>query len=229
MVNNVLRNCGERSNLTGLSSLSGIQNVVFEKLTEALVEICSDQNTQWQFLESSGQVPLSTGNYQYQISGLTYGADMQREDRKSFRQEDSGNKLNFKTPQEWDAKWPNGIQSSMTGYPENYMKYAGYIVFDKNATSSENGKIVKFRYWRNPTLPDTTSPSATLDIPEPFDRILLVPLATMKVLAHLGNDEALVYKLQVYGDGRDIEGSLNQMKEIYGSPDLKIGVSLSAK
>ena len=227
--NAILANSGERSDLTGLTALAGIQNVAWNKLIEALVEICADQNTQWQFLESIGQIPLATGQYRYQISGLTLGADMQREDRESFRQPDTGVNIVCLTPQEWDKKFPNGIQSSSTGYPSYYMKYGGYIYFDKYATANENGKNVDFRYWKHPTYPATGTPSGVLDIPEPFDRILLVPLATMKTLIHLGNDEAIAYKLQVYGDDeRTIEGSLNQMKEIYGSPDLIPRVSLNA-
>lgn len=231
IVNNILRNCGERSDLTALTSLTGIQNVVWDKLYEALVEICADQDTQYQFLEADGEVPLVTGEYRYLISSLASVADMQREDRKSFRQFDSGNRITFLTPQEWDSKFPKGIESSMTGYPDNYMKFGGYIVFDKYATANENGDIVNFRYWRHPTAPSTSTPTATLDIPEPFDRVCLVTLATAKVLAYIGNDEAVNYYRQVYGDPNEkmVEGTLNQLKAIYSSPDLKPRVSFSAK
>lgn len=228
IVNAVLRNCGERSDLSGLTSLSGIQSVVWDKIIEALNEICTDQNTRLQFLEDDGQVPLATGAYRYLISGLASGSDMQREDRESFVQPDSGNRIKFKTPQEWDQLFPQGIQTSMTGYPTRYMKYGGYIYFDKYATAAENGDVVNFRYWKHPTYPATGSPSATLDIPEPFDRLVLVPLATMKTLIHLGNDEAVAYKLMVYGDGRDVEGNFAKLLEIYGSPDIKPRLSLNA-
>lgn len=229
LVNDILRNCGERSDLSSLTSLSGIQNVVWNKLIEALNETCSDGEAQWQFLEDFGEVPLATGQYRYLISGLASGSDMQREDPKSFTQADSGNKIVFKTPQEWDELFPNGIQTSSTGYPTMYTKFGGYIIFDKYATAAENGDIVSFRYWRHPTYPATGSPSATLDVPEPFDRLVLSPLATMKTLIHLGNEEAVAYKLMVYGDGRDIEGNISKMQRMYASPYLKTRLSLSAK
>lgn len=225
--NAVLTNIGEATVLS-LTSLSGVQIVVRDKITEAIQEICTDENTRWQFLESFGSIPLATGAYRYLISGLAAGADMQREDRDSFIQTDTGTKAVFKTPQEWDKAYPRGILTSMTGYPDAYMRYAGYIVFNRYATAAENAKTIDFRYWKQPSYIDTGAPSGTLDIPEPFDRLVLVALATLKVLTFLGNDEAMVYKMTVYGDGRDVEGNLAKMIRIYGSPGLKTRLSMSS-
>lgn len=229
--NGILRNCGEQT-VASLASLSaGLQTVAWDKLSEALVEICTDQNTRWQFLEAFGIVTLSTNNYRYLISSLTTpsaGSDMQREDRESFIQPDSGNRIKYLTPQEWDRKYPKGIETAMTGYPTEYTKFAGYLIFNKYATASENGDLVNFRYWKHPTMPATGSPNATLDIPEPFDRLVLIPLATMKTMVYLGNDEAAAHRVTVFGNGQDIEGNLAKLHEIYGSPELKPRVSFNA-
>lgn len=228
LVNGVLRNLGESSSLASLTSLSGVQSVVWDKLVEALYEICADQNTRFQFLEKEGAIPLVTGSYKYLISGLTNGSDMQREDRESFVQPDSGMRIKYTTPQEWDRLYPSGITTSMTGYPDRYMKFNGYIYFNRQATASENGNSVNFRYWKHPTLPDTSTPNATLDIPEPFDRLVLLALATMKSFVYLGNDESLAYRIMIYGDNREIEGSFAKLHELYGSPEIKPRVSLNA-
>lgn len=218
--NGVARNCGEAT-VTGLTSLSGIQLVIWDKIIEALTEICTDQNTRLDFLEADGVIPMVTGSYRYLISTLTYGADMQQEDKESFLAKDFGQHIKYRTQQEFDNDYPDGIENVHYGCPSQYTKYGGYIVFNRTQTATENGKNVTFKYWKQPTLPDTTTPSTTLILPEPFDRILLVPLASMKVLAYLGNDEAAIYKMQVYGDGGDVEGTLARLKAIYSSPDLK--------
>lgn len=218
--NAVARNCGEAT-VTGLTSLTGLQLLIWDKIIEAIQDICTDENTRWQFLEAEGQVPMTTGNYKYQISALTYGSDLLVEDVKSFRQEDSGYNLVYFTPQEWDKRYVSGIGSDRTGYPSEFTKFAGYFIFNNKATTTQNGKIVYFRYWKAPAYYDEDTPAGTIDIPEPFDRTCLVALASLKVLAYLGNDEAAVYKVQVFGDGRDVEGSLDKMKRIYSSPILK--------
>lgn len=218
--NNILRNIGEEE-VVNLNNLTGIQLVAWDKFIEALMEICVDQNTRWDFLEADGSIPMVTGSYRYLISGLTNGSDMQQEDKESFLAKDFGIHLKYKTQQEFDKAYPSGIEDERFGCPTEYTKYGGYIVFNTEQTATENAKNVSFKYWKMPTIPATASPSVQLDIPEPFDRILLVPLATMKTLAYLGNDEAVVYKMMVYGDGRDVEGNLAKLKELYCSPDLK--------
>jgi len=222
--NAVARNCGE-STVVGLTSLSGIQNVIWEKIIEAIQDISTDENTRLSFLEAEGEIPLTTGNYKYQISTLAKGSDMMSEDKESFRIQEIERNIKFKTAQEWDSLYPGGIGTTRLGYPDEYTKYAGYIVFNNQATANENGKIVYFRYWKTPAYYSASAPTGTADIPDPFDRTCLVALATLKVLAYLGNEEAAIYRLQVFGDGRDIEGSLDKMKRIYSSPVLKPRVS----
>ena len=222
LVNAVLKNIGE-STVTGLTGLTTIQLLVFDKLNEAIIDICTDQTCQWQFLESVGVVPMTTGSYQYLITSLATGSDMMREDRESFRQYDSGYKIDYVTPQEFDALYPKGITTDRTGYPDKYTKYQGYLVFNKQAAATQNGKNIDFRYWKLPVLLSTDTSTGTCDIPEPFDRTCLVALATLKVLAYLKDEEAAVYKIQVFGDGEEIEGSFEKLKEIYSSPALLPG------
>lgn len=218
--NEVARNCGEQT-VEGLTALSGLRLLIWNKIIEALQEICTDLNCRYKFLESLGRVTLTTGNYIYPVTAFTTGTDMMREDRESLRQADSGNRVKYITPQEFDDKHPKGITTDVTGYPDRYTFYGNGFVFNKQATAVENGKFVDFRYWKKPTIPSTATATATFDIPEPFDRTVLVALATMKVLVYLGNDEAAVYKAYVYGDGRDAQGSLDKMKDIHSSPSIK--------
>lgn len=218
--NEVARNCGE-STVTDLNTLSGLQNVIWNKIIEAIQDICTDEEAQLSFLEDSGEIPMTTGNYQYLISDLTSGADLLKEDEKSFRQSDAGQKITYLTAQEWDAKYPDGIGSDRVGCPTEYTRYGGYFVFNKQAGTTENGKNISFRYWKLPSYYDTSTPAGTVDIPEPFDRTCMVALATLKVLTYLGNEEASVYKMQVFGDGDKVEGSLDKLRRIYCSPKLK--------
>jgi hypothetical protein len=220
VMNEVLRNIGE-STVSVLTGLTGLQLVVWNKITEALQDICTDQNTRWSFLEKLGIVPMVTGSYQYLITSLTSGSDMQVEDIESFKQSDSGYNIKYKSPQEWDALYPKGITTALTGYPDEYTKYGGYLIFNTQATATQNGKNIDFRYWKHPTYFSTGTATGTCDIPEPFDRTLFVALATLKVLTYLGSDEAAIYKVQVFGNGQDIEGSLDKMKGLYSSPKLK--------
>lgn len=221
IVNQILENIGEVSNLTVLTGLSGIQVTVWDKLVEALQDLTSDQKNKWSFLESLGEVTMTTGNNEYTITALSSGSDMQTEDKESFRSPDAGLPVKYIDPQKFDALFPKGITTDRTGYPEFFTKYAGKIIFDKQASATQNSKAIKFRYWKHPTYYSTASPTGTGDIPEPFDRTLLVAYATLKVLTHLGSDEAAIYKIQVFGNDRDIQGSLDRMIEGYSSPELK--------
>lgn len=220
VLNEVLRNVGE-STVTILTSLTGVQYLAWQKITEAIQDISTDENSRWQFLESFGKLTLTTSNYSYPITGFTTGTDLMREDKESIIQTDSGNNVKYISAQEFDQKYPKGITTAMIGYPDEYTKYAGSFVFNKQSNSTHNGKFVNFRYWHLPTYYSTASASGTGDIPEPFDRTLLVALATLKVLVYLGSNEAAVYKVQVFGDGRDVPGSLDKMKNLYSSPELK--------
>lgn len=221
VLNQVLQNIGEDSTLTGLTSLTGIQITAWNKIKEAIQDITTDQNDRWDFLESLGEISLTTNNYSYAVTGITTGSDMMMEDRESFRQPDTGRNLKYITPQEFDAYYPKGISTDTVGYPGFFTKHAGSFVFDKMATSAENGKLVKFRYWKYPTYYSTSTATGTTEIPEPFDMTLLVALATLKMLTYLGSSEAAIYKAQVFGNGGDIEGSLDKMKRIHTSPLLK--------
>lgn len=216
--NSIMRNCGEEE-VENMNNLGSLQSIAFDKLIEALMEICTEQNTKWNFLEDDGVIPMALNSYQYLISSLESGSDLQEDDRESFLAKDFGQRIKYITPQEFNKKYPSGVTEY--GCPTEYTKYKGYFVFNKIASSNENAKNITFRYWKMPTLPATSSPNATLDIPEPFDRLLLIPLASMKVLAYLGNNEAAVHKLSVYGDGGNMEGSLAKLREIHSSPELK--------
>lgn len=218
LLNSILKNCGE-SDVSVLSSLSGFQLLAWNKLIEALHDICTDENTRLSFLEAEGAVPMVTNTYKYEIASLASGSDLMTEDKESLLCPDNSSKVKYITPQEFDDRNKGGV--TQTGYPSEYTKFGGYFVFNRKATADQNGKNVSFRYWKRPTLYSTATATMTGEIPEPFDRTLLVPLATLKSLAYLGSEEAAVYKIQVFGNGSDIEGSLDKMKRIHASPTLK--------
>lgn len=220
VLNVVLQNIGEAT-VSSTTALTGIQLICWDKVTEALQDIVTDQNTRWAFLESLGRIPLTTNNYAYTVTALTTGSDMMMEDKESVRTADASRRIKYVTPQEFDDLYPKGITTAHTGYPEIYTKYAGQFVFNKQATTNENGDFVDFRYWKFPTYYATATATGTNEIPEPFDRTLVAALATLKVLTYLGNAEAAVYKVQVFGNDRDIEGSLDKMKRLHTSPLLK--------
>jgi len=219
-LNKVLRNIGE-AQVSALTGLNNIQMLAFEKLNESIQEVCVDQNTRWDFLESLGVIPMTTNSYQYQITAITSGSNMMEEDKESLRQPDSDKNITYITPQEFDTLRPKGVTTDITGYPDKYTKYAGYIIFDRMATSVQNGKNVYFRYWKQPTYYATDTATGKSDLPEPFDVTVVCNLATMKVLAYLGNEEAANYKAFVYGDGRDLEGALSKLKWLHSSPTIK--------
>jgi len=221
--NAVTRNCGEAV-ASDLANLVGLQLVIWDKIIEATQDISTDGNTKLQFLEATGLIPMVTGQYQYEISALTAGSDLMNEDRESFHSIDNGDILKYRTQQEWIEDYPSGIASTSIGYPSKFTKYGGYFIFNNCAGADQNGKNITFKYWKLPSYYSVSAPTGTGDIPEPFDRTCLVALATLKVLLYLGSDEAQYYKVQVFGNGGDIEGSLDKMKRIYSSPILKARV-----
>jgi hypothetical protein len=219
-LNGVLENIGEEQ-VTVLTGLTGIQLIAWNKLNESVNDVCSDQDGRWKFLESLGEITMTTGNNEYLVSALTSGSDINDEDRESFKQTDSGKNITYLTPQEFDQMYPKGISTDRTGYPDYFTKYADTFVVDKQATATQNGKTIDFRYWKTPTYYSTSTATGTSEIPEGFDKNVIVAIATMKVLSYLGNDEVLSYKTLVYGDGRDLEGSIDKLKRLYTSPTLK--------
>jgi len=224
-LNRVLENIGEEQ-VSVLTSLNTVQLMCFNKLNEAIQDVATENNGRWQFLECLGVIPMTTGSYQYTITALTSGSDLAEEDRDSFRQADSGENLTYITPQKFDSLYPKGIITDVTGYPDKFTKYGGKFVFNKQATATQNGKDINFRYWKHPTYYATATATGTTDIPEPFDISVIVNLATMKALAYLGNnEEAEIYKVRIYGDGRNVEGAFEKLKEHYSSPEIKPRVS----
>jgi len=126
-LNEVLRNCGE-STVSDLASLSGFQLLAWYKLTDAIQDICTDQDTRLDFLEAEGEVPMATDEYKYEIASLASGSDLMKEDRESFRCPDNSSEVAYITPQEFDKR--NKGHLTQIGYRDKYTKYAGYFVFD---------------------------------------------------------------------------------------------------
>ncbi len=213
LLNRVLRNIGEDT-VSDLTSLNDIQMLSFNALNEAIIETATEDF--WQPLESLGTITMTTSVYSYDEP-----SDLWRVDIYSFRQTDKKNNLDFLTPQEWDDEYPEGIGTDKTGYPTEITRFGGKFYINKQPTSTQNGKYIRYRYWKRPTLFTTATDTSTCWIPEGFDETLLVDYATFKVLSHQGDDEAKTYYVKVFGDGKLQEGSLNKMRRIFKSGLLK--------
>ena len=213
LLNRVLRNIGEDT-VAALTALTDVQMLAFNALNEALIEIASEEF--WQPLESLGTMTMTTSGYSYDEA-----SDMWEPDKESFRQVDNKDHLAFRTPQEWDEDYPEGIGTDKTGYPTEISRYGNKFYVNKQATSTQNGKYIRYRYWKRPTMLTTATATETCWIPEGFDETILIDYATFKVLSHQGDEEAKVFYVKVFGDGRLNEGSLRSMKRLFRSSTLK--------
>ena len=203
ITNAVLKNVGEAT-VSALTSLTGIQLVAWDAIQDVVMEIA--HQSRWRPLESLGTFTLVTSTATYtETSNLMY------EDVESFRVPDNEDNIAVLTPQEWDSNYPKGIGTDTTGYPTAIMRYGGYFFLNKYPTTTENTKIVHFRYYQRPVLFGTGSTTGTCWFPEGTDYTVLINLATYKVMHYKDNPEAQVYYNKVYGRG----GTMERMNAIY--------------
>ncbi len=210
LVNEVLKNVGVNT-ITSLSNLSGQSQLAWDALNEAIAELALEDH--WKPLEAAGTITLSSNTNTY-----TQPSDMIDFDKDSFRYNEAKT-IPFKAPNEVDREY---ITQTNTGSPEVIFEFEGYWNIQKIPDSSADGKLIKYRYWKRPSLLDTSTETGTCWVPEGFDKSVLVNLATFKVLHYRNNPEAVIYYRKVYGDAKEgIEGNLLKMKRIYRSPALK--------
>jgi len=209
LVNKVLENLGETSNLTVLTSLSGLSLMVFNTLNEVLYEIAFEDR--YTCLEEDGTITLSTG-----VSSTAIASDMYAFDKDSFRYNEES-QVSYYTPQRLDREYKTQTD---TGIPDKLIKWKECWKPYPIPSSSANTKTIKYRYWKLPTILATATPTGTCWIPEGFDLTLLADWVTFKILHYKHNEEAVVYYGKVWGDGKDNEGNLATFKRLYRSPDI---------
>jgi len=215
LVNKVLANLGESSNLTVLTSLTGISLLVFNTLNEVLYDLSQEENGHWKPLEDTGTATLTSAVTTY--AKPSSAADF---DRNSFRYNGTSS-LTYYTPQRFDFERLNSTES---GIPDKLIDYGGHFRPHPVPNSAASTKLITWRQWILPTPLSTATPAGTCWIPEGFDLTLLADLVTYKILHYKHNEQAAVYFTKVYGspDGRQ-RGSLDKFKAMWRSPDLLDG------
>lgn len=225
-LNDVLRQSGEDV-VVDLATIDGISIIGWKCLVKAVYELAYAHK--FKPLEATGTITLATATNTH-----AQATDMHIEDEHSFRAPDSGNDpMNYLVPDVWDVKYPTGISTNDTGYPTAVRREAETFEFNKYANAASEGKLVYYRYWKIPTIPDTaidTTGTGTFWVPEGFDRTTLVDLATHYLLAHKGNPNAGYYWGLVYGvpagPGKTgTVGSFDKMKKAHSSPRLSLRIS----
>lgn len=215
-LNGVLKRIGE-AEVSSLTSLSVIQQQAFDNLNRALQEIAQGVNLKP--LETQGSVTLATGTSTYALpSGFSSISEY------SFRSQDTQQLIPLLTADEFDAKFPQGITSARVGYPEFVTVVFSQLQFDHVPTSTENNKIIYYRYYANPTLYSTSTATGTSYVPEPYDNTLLVNYATWLTMSYMGHQEEMKYWSYVFGEpgDRKPEGLLTVFKRRYAQPTTKV-------
>jgi hypothetical protein len=219
MVNNVLQNLGEPSNLTALTGLTGIQREVFDALNDGVVVISEYSNGQLIPLETIGEITLANGTKTYAVPG-----SFRIEDERSFRCASEEQLVPFVSPEEMDAKNPHISATGDIGYPRAVTRFGDKFRFDKFGDTNVAGDKIYYRFWKLPTIFSTSTATGTSWIPEGWDRSVLVNWATYKVMLDHGKPQATHYFQKVFGvDGtEDVpRGSLGRMIRQVRSPLLR--------
>ncbi len=224
IVNNILKNIGEAGDLSALTSLTSIQQLCFDKANESIIELAG--LAKWMPLEAQGTSTMLTSTSTY-----TPPTDMAEENIDTFRLPDyNGVALRYyKTPAEWDSDYPKGITTERTGWPSGIMRFNNTFYLNTIPLAAQNTKRITFRYWQLATKLTTATATGTCWIPEGMDDLVLVNLATYKVLAYKGNPEAMDYYNRVFGRGQNDKGYLEQMKKLYSSPRVRMEIFVTAR
>ena len=225
LVNSVLKNIGEAGTLTVLTSLTKIELLAFDKLNESIVELAG--LAQWMPLEATGTALMLTGTNTYGVP-----TDLLSEDEDSFRlpQNGNGSRMGYcKSPADWDAAYPKGITTDRPGWPTVIMRFGTYWHINTMPLAAQNNKTINFRYWQRPVLLETAAPTGTCWVPEQMDDLVLVNLATYKVMVYKGSSEASEYYQRVFGRGQNDQGNLTRMKSLYSSSVVRLQIKMSGQ
>jgi len=211
LINKVMANLGE-AQLASTTGLSGISLLAFNTLNELLYDIAF--NDRLKPLETNVTMTLTVN-----VSTYADPTDLFAFDKDSFRYNEA-TEVVFYTPQRFDREYKTQTD---TGIPNKIYEFAGYWKPYPIPDANADGKLIKYRGWKNPTPYDTATPTGTSYMPEGFDLTLLADFTTYKILHYKENVQAQVYYAKVFGDGRNNEGSLDKFKRLFRSPDLSDG------
>ena len=211
MINIVLANLGE-SQIVAVNNLSGISLLAFNTLNELLYDISfSDRLSP---LENTFTMTLTSNVSTYAMDSTMYGFD-----KDSFVY-DNNKDIIYYTPQRYDRECKT---DTSTAQPDKIYHFAGNWLPKPVPDSSADGKIIKFRGWKYPSLYNTATATGTSYIPEGFDVTLLADYCTYKIMHYKENAQAQIYYAKVFGDGRNNDGSLSRFKMLFRSPDISDG------
>jgi hypothetical protein len=216
ILNKIQENLGE-SRSTGLTSLSGMSLLIFNTMSEVLYEIAQDYK--YDFLETEFSFPLVTNTATYTATQTVGMSDFDRAPG-SFRYNEE-RVIPYYSWQRFNREFPT---RTSTGVPSLIYYWGGYFRLYPVPGASESAKVVSFKGWTTPTAFSTATESATCVLPEGFEITLLADYVTYKILHYRGNPEWQIYYNKVFGssDGK-IEGSLNALKRLHGSPVIDDG------
>lgn len=209
--NKIQENLGE-SKSSALTALAGMNLLIFNTINEVLYEICQDYK--YDFLEMEFSFPLVTGTATYTATQTVGVVDFDRAPG-AFRYNEE-RPIPFYSWQRFNREFPTRTSS---GIPSVIYTWGGYFRVYPIPAASESGKVISFRGWTFPTQVTTATATATTILPEGFEITLLADYVTYKILHYRGNPEWQIYYNKVFGssDGK-IEGSLNALKRLHGSP-----------
>jgi hypothetical protein len=216
VLNRIQENLGENRS-TGLTALSGMNLLIFNTMNEVLYEISQDYK--YDFLETEFSFPLVTNTATYTSTQTIGMFDFDRS-TGSFRYNEE-RPIPYFSWQRFNREFPT---RTSTGVPSLIYYWGGYFRPYPIPASSENGKIVYFKGWTHPTMFSTATATGTCSLPEGFEITLLADYVTYKILHYRGNPEWQIFYNKVFGssDGK-IEGSLNALKRLHGSPVIDDG------
>ena len=210
ILNKVLRN-RDSTTVENLNNLNEDQQTTLEAIYDAEEDIA--MITTWKLFKRSGQITLIQGALSYGIPSNFYCVDP-----TSFIFDDSDH---VKYIERIDAKRlivdPSVNGSPIYIYQHNETNFRIY----KIPTAADDNKLIKFDYYEMPTLLTDKSETGNSWIPEPFDRIVLVPYATFKRMTAKGDPESERFRAEVFGNRiAGIVGSLKKMKRIHEDSSL---------
>ena len=209
LINKILSNIGE-AQISSTTGLSGMSLLIFNTLNEVLYEIF-DNPGKYQPCETNCTLTLTSNVATYAVA-----TDIFDFDRDSFIY-NSEKEIVYYTPQRFDREYKKATD---TNVPDKIYQFQGYWRPYPIPNTTADGKLITFRAWKFPTPYSTATSTGTSIMPEGFDITLLADYVTWKVMVYKENSQAQFYYVKVFGDGRNIEGSLDKFISLYRSPDL---------
>lgn len=227
LLNLTLSKCNEPQVTSFVGVVDGTRTFqIYGRLNEALGFIYNQNKGKWRFAEAIGTGTFATGTNQYAVP-----SDVNFEMLRSFKIGNDHVKkaINYKDQEQFENDYPYIDPSVDTGWPNYFTKYNNYYVFDLYAGTTQNTHYFNFRYWKFESSVSTSSASTTATatgatptytttvlIPEQFEE-MLTDLAALFQFDFEGDAEANSLRLKIFGNQRDIRGSLNEMKDLQNS------------